>query len=106
MHPRQRFPCCRFSAPLFPDYLLSSRSPHVSGLPQIELSEAARLVAAEYRLCPKGKNVTEECFQQMPLEPATDKQYIMYGAIKIEPPVSAKLFLYATSCRALKGLFR
>ena len=51
-----------------------------------------RLLAAEYRLCPKGKNVTEECFQQMPLQPATDKQYIVYGAIKIEPPVSATLF--------------
>ncbi len=33
----KRFPCCRFSAPLFPDYLLLlSFTPHLSGLPQIE----------------------------------------------------------------------
>lgn len=37
----------------------------------------------QYRLCPKNKNLTEECFQQMPLEPATDTQFIAYGAIKI-----------------------
>ena len=77
--PMPALSCRRFSAPLFPDY-------HGSSLPRWILSEASRLLAAEYRLCPKGKNITEECFQQMPLEPATDKQYIAYGAIKIEPP--------------------
>lgn len=45
----------------------------------------------QYRLCPKGKNLTEECFQQMPLEPATMTHEIVYGVIKIAPePISIK----------------
>jgi hypothetical protein len=35
----------------------------------------------QYRLCPKGKNVTEECFQRMPLEPVLRTHDIVYGVI-------------------------
>jgi hypothetical protein len=32
-----------------------------------------------YRLCPKGKNLTEACFDEMPLMPIGDTSWIQYG---------------------------
>jgi hypothetical protein len=39
----------------------------------------------QYRLCKKGRNLTEACFQQMPLEPATATHEIVYGPLTPNP---------------------
>eukprot|EP00666_Eupelagonemidae_sp_cell4sb_P004371 gene4371-21774_t len=35
-----------------------------------------------YRLCPKGQEASEACFQKTPLEFVGDEQYIQYCSVK------------------------
>lgn len=42
----------------------------------------------QYRLCPKGEEQTEACFQKMPLEFVGDEQYIQYCDISTDLALS------------------
>jgi hypothetical protein len=45
----------------------------------------------QYRLCPAHANLTEECFQRMPLQPATRNQYIQYKGNYGEPQTYTRI---------------
>ena len=51
---------------------------HLSPLPTLSPTAFAR-AGYQYRLCPKGEELTEECFQRTPLAFARDKQALLWN---------------------------
>ena len=51
---------------------------HLSPLPTLLPTAFAR-AGYQYRLCPKGEELTEECFQRTPLAFARDKQALLWN---------------------------
>ena len=52
---------------------------------QLRVLNCATFAVDQYRLCKRGRNITEECFQEMPLEPATVTHEIVYGPLTPQP---------------------